>query len=149
MPTVHKISGGLAALMIATFWLSTILSELILGQQAVVTVKTLIPYGFLILVPAMATAGATGFKLAKGRTAGVIGAKRKRMPFIAANGVLILIPSALFLSAKAQAGAFDTMFYAVQVLELVAGAINLTLLGLNIRDGRRMTAGRRRRAVLR
>ena len=49
MPTVHKISGGLAALMIATFWLSTILSELILGQQAVVTVKTLIPYGLSLI----------------------------------------------------------------------------------------------------
>jgi hypothetical protein len=33
----------------------------------------------------------------------------------------------------------------VQGIELVAGAVNMVLLGLNIRDGRRMTAGRRRR----
>ena len=142
---VHKIAGAIATLTIATFWLSTAVAELALGTGAVITVKTLIPYGFLILIPAMAAAGGTGFKLAKGRTAGLIGAKRKRMPIIAANGVLVLIPSALFLAAKAQAGAFDTSFYAVQVLELLAGATNLFLLGLNIRDGRKMTAGRRRR----
>lgn len=142
---VHKIAGAIATLTIATFWLSTAVAELALGTGAVITVKTLIPFGFLILIPAMATAGGTGFKLAKGRTAGLIGAKRKRMPIIAANGVLVLIPSALFLAAKAQAGAFDTSFYAVQGLELLAGATNLFLLGLNIRDGRKMTAGRRRR----
>ena len=142
---VHKIAGAIATLTIATFWLSTAAAELALGTGAVITVKTLIPYGFLILIPAMATAGGTGFKLAKGRTAGLIGAKRKRMPIIAANGVLVLIPSALFLAAKAQAGAFDTSFYAVQGLELLAGATNLFLLGLNIRDGRKMTAGRRLR----
>ncbi|MGO9773237.1 MAG: hypothetical protein ACLPSW_27565, partial [Roseiarcus sp.] len=69
----------------------------------------------------------------------------KRMPFIAANGVLILIPSALFLASKASAGVFDTSFYAVQALELIAGATNLTLLGLNMRDGLRLK-GRLRRA---
>ena len=142
---VHKIAGAIATLTIATFWLSTAAAELALGTGAVITVKTLIPYGFLILIPAMATAGGTGFKLAKGRTAGLIGAKRKRMPILAANGVLVLIPSALYLAAKAHAGAFDTSFYAVQGLELLAGATNLFLLGLNIRDGRKMTAGRRLR----
>jgi hypothetical protein len=67
------------------------------------------------------------------------------MPFIAGNGILILIPSALFLAAKADAVEFDTMFYAVQTLELIAGATNITLLSLNIRDGL-MLAGRLRRS---
>jgi len=35
----------------------------------------------------------------------------------------------------AAAGEFNTAFYAVQALELVAGAANLTLMGMNIRDG--------------
>jgi hypothetical protein len=35
------------------------------------------------------------------------------MPLIAANGILVLIPSALFLASKARAGQFDTSFYAV------------------------------------
>ncbi|CRI66833.1 conserved exported hypothetical protein [Thiocapsa sp. KS1] len=64
--------------------------------------------------------------------------KRRRMAFIAANGLLVLVPSALFLSFKAQAGEFDGAFFGVQALELIAGAVNLVLLGLNLRDGRRL-----------
>jgi len=41
----------------------------------------------------------------------------------------------LFLASKARAGEFDTTFYVVQAFELAAGAANITLLGLNIRDG--------------
>ena len=36
-------------------------------------------------------------------------------------------------------------FYAVQALEMVAGAVNITLLGLNMRDGLRMKGKLRRR----
>ena len=62
----------------------------------------------------------------------------RRMRLIAANGVLILIPAALFLAARAKAGQFDIAFSTVQALELLAGATNLTLLALNMRDGLRM-----------
>ena len=141
--SVHKAAALLAIGTIALFWLSTAVSELALDAAAVVTVKTLIPWGFAVLIPAMAVAGATGFRMAAGRTGGLIGAKRRRMPLIAANGIAVLVPAALFLAAKAQAGAFDGAFYAVQALELAAGAANLALLGLNLRDGRRMTAGQR------
>tara|TARA_R110002094_G_scaffold219630_2_gene191726 strand:+ start:511 stop:954 length:444 start_codon:yes stop_codon:yes gene_type:complete len=143
--TIHSIAGGIALLMILTFWLSTALSELFASVDAITTVKTLIPWGFLILVPALAVAGGSGFQMARKRRGPLVETKKKRMPIIAANGILILIPSALFLSFKAQAGAFDTWFYAIQALELVAGAVNFTLLGLNMRDGLRMTGKMRRR----
>ena len=61
------------------------------------------------------------------------------MPFIAGNGILILIPAALFLASKARADEFDGIFYLVQALELIAGATNITLLGLNMRDGLKLT----------
>ncbi|WP_294228850.1 hypothetical protein [uncultured Shimia sp.] len=147
LSTVHKAAAALATGTIATFWISTLFSEVFLDHAAISAVKTAIPYGFFILIPAMAVAGVTGAKLAKGRSGGVLGAKSKRMPIVAANGILILIPAALFLATKAQAGSFDTSFYVVQVFELIAGALNLTLLGLNIRDGRKLTAGKRRRAA--
>ena len=92
-------------------------------------------------------AGGTGFRLGKRRRGPLVDAKKKRMPFIAANGILILIPSALYLSVKAQAGAFDTSFYAVQAVELMAGAVNITLLGLNMRDGLRLSRRRADRAA--
>ena len=141
---VHPMAGLLAILTIATFWLSTALAEMFASQAVITTVKTAIPWGFLLLIPALAAAGGSGFALAKGRRAGLVGAKIKRMPIIAANGILVLIPSALYLASKARAGEFDTAFYAVQALELAAGAANITLLGLNMRDGLRMK-GRFRR----
>ena len=61
-----------------------------------------------------------------------------------ANGILVLIPAALFLAFKARAADFDAAFYAVQALELTAGATNIVLLGLNMRDGLRIK-GRLRR----
>ena len=141
--TVHPLAGGVAILMIATFWLSTAISELSGSEPFVVFVKTLIPWGFIILIPALAAVGGTGFTLSGGRSGGLLGKKRKRMPIIAANGVLILIPSALFLAAKAKAGDFDATFYAVQMVELAAGAVNLWLLTKNALDGRKLTARRR------
>jgi hypothetical protein len=65
--------------------------------------------------------------------------KKHRMPFIAGNGILILVPAALYLAALASRGEFGNVFYGVQAIELVAGAINLMLMGLNIRDGLRLT----------
>lgn len=136
---IHPIAGAIALLTIATFWLSTALSEVAGSKEAIVTVKTAIPWGFLLLVPALAVTGGTGFSLARGRKVGLVAAKLKRMPFIAVNGLLVLIPCALFLASKAKAGEFDTAFYGVQALELIAGAANLILLCLNMRDGFRMT----------
>ena len=55
------------------------------------------------------------------------------------NGVCVLVPCALFLAWKARAGAFDAPFVAVQALELAAGFANLVLIGLNMRDGLRLS----------
>jgi hypothetical protein len=60
------------------------------------------------------TSQGPGFALAKGQKSGLVGAKAKRMAFIAANGLLILVPSALFLASKARAGGFDETFYGVR-----------------------------------
>lgn len=140
---IHPLAGMIALLTIATFWLSTAISELFLSDAAVVAVKTTIPWGFLLLVPALAATGGSGFFLSRGQRAGLVGAKLKRMPFIAANGLLILIPAALFLASKARAGDFDTTFYVVQGIELLAGATNIALLGLGMRDGMRLTQWKR------
>jgi len=135
---IHPVAGALAILTIATFWLSTTLAEMFASEAIIISVKTAIPWGFLLLIPALMAAGGSGFALAKGRRTGLVGAKIKRMPLIAANGILVLIPSALFLATKARAGEFDIAFYAVQALELGAGAANIALLGLNMRDGLKM-----------
>lgn len=144
---VHPLAGATAILTIGMFWLSTALVELFGSVGAIAAVKTAIPWGFFLLIPALAAAGGSGFALAQGRRAGLVGAKVRRMPWIAANGLLILIPSALFLAYKAKAGEFDTAFSVVQALELTAGAGNIALLGLNMRDGLRMKGRLRRQSA--
>ncbi len=138
MTRLHPIAGGVALGMIMLFWSSTVLVELWGDPGMIAQVKALIPWGFLILVPAIAFAGASGFRIGKGWRGPMVERKRKRMPVIAVNGIVILVPAAFFLAAKAQAGAFDTWFYTVQGIELIAGAVNITLLGANLRDGLRM-----------
>ena len=123
---LHPVAGAVALLTIATFWGLTVVSELSGSATFITVVKRFIPWGFLVLIPALAAVGASGFALGRGRSGRLVEAKRKRMPLIALNGLLILVPSALFLAAKASAGAFDTAFYAVQTLELAAGAVNIT-----------------------
>lgn len=136
---IHAAAGVLAFLFVAAFWTSTVVSELFLDDGAVTSVKVAITYAFIAFIPCMAITGATGFAMGGKSTSPILVAKRRRMPIIGANGLLVLIPAAIFLSIKAQAGEFDTTFYTVQVLELLAGATNLFLMGLNIRDGRQMS----------
>ncbi|WP_254055786.1 hypothetical protein [Ruegeria sp. EL01] len=127
------------------FWTTTISSELFGTYATVTTVKSMIVAGLFILVPAMIIVGASGFSMGHSRIDAPAMAKKKRMPIIAMNGLLILVPAALYLSAKANVGSFDTRFYTVQIIELIAGATNLILMGMSIRDGRSMS--RRRRAA--
>lgn len=140
---LHPLAGGLALATIVAFWTSTVAAEAFGDGAAVAWVKTAILWGMAVLVPAMATAGATGFRLAGRAQAPRIAAKRRRMPVIALNGLLVLVPCAVFLQARAAAGLFDTAFLAVQALELAAGALNITLMALSLRDGLALARSRR------
>lgn len=90
MPNLaHRIAGILAPLCIATFFLSTLLVELLGSHAAVAQLKSLIVTpGLWILIPAVAAAGGSGMFLSKSRKGRLVDAKKKRMPFIAANGLL-------------------------------------------------------------
>lgn len=135
---VHAIAGMIGFLCILTFWTSTAYAELFKSHETIAAVKAMILRGMFILVPAMALAGGLGMAVGAKWKSPQARAKKKRMPIIALNGLCILLPSAAYLAFKSGAGEFDTWFYSVQILELCAGALNLTLMGLNIRDGLRM-----------
>ncbi|HHB1596165.1 TPA: hypothetical protein ACN976_004352 [Vibrio campbellii] len=140
---VHRISSMTAYMFIMSFFTSTVFVELFGDQQAIVAVKTYISYAIWAVVPLMAAAGITGAKMAPKVKKGPIAAKKKRMPFVAMNGVLILVPAAIYLHHLAQLGQFDTTFYVIQVVELLAGFTNLTLMTLNIRDARALKQPRK------
>lgn len=136
---LHPIAGMIAFLTILTFWVSTVVSELFGSAETIASVKLAIPWGFLILVPALAITGSSGFWMAGSSSDPRVTAKKLRMPFIAGNGLLILVPAALYLATLASRGEFGGLFYPIQTVELVAGAANLVLMLLNIRDGFRLT----------
>ena len=134
-PILHAIAGTTAMLTIASFWTSTLVSEVFLDHSAVAAVKYAIVYGLFLLVPCMAATGGSGFALGKTRKGALLDQKKKRMAVIGANGLLVMIPAAIFLNIKAASGEFDALFYAVQVVELIIGVVQLTLMSMNFRDG--------------
>ncbi|MEZ5840409.1 MAG: hypothetical protein R3D02_08255 [Hyphomicrobiales bacterium] len=131
----HAASGAVAMAIITSFMGATIVSEAFFGPGAIAATKRFIVLAIPLLVAALAAAGASGFRLGRGWQSATVARKRRRMPIIAGNGIIVLVPAALFLSSRAGAGLYDTAFYAVQIAELAAGAVNLVLLGRNFRDG--------------
>ena len=136
--SIHPIAGIVALVTVVIFWLSTIFVGLFASRASSVALKIALPWGFLLLIPALLIAGGSGFALSRGYRKRIIESKIKRMPWIAANGILILVPAALFLAYKARSNEFDAIFYVIQALELLAGAVNIVLLGLNMRDGMKL-----------
>ena len=135
---IHRAAALLAFAVILTFWISTVTVELFGSADSVAAVKRAIPWGMLVLVPALATTGATGFRMARGSANATIAAKLRRMKCIAAIGLLVLVPCALYLGAVAD-HPIDARFHVVQAVELIAGATNLVLMSANIRDGLRLS----------
>lgn len=136
---LHPMAATLGLLTILSFWTATIISELTGSPAAISGVKLAIPWGLPILILALAVTAITGRHLAGHSPTRLIQAKQRRMPIIAANGLLVLVPSAIILAILAGRGQLGVAFYCVQALELVAGAINLTLMSLNARDGLSLT----------
>ena len=131
LTTVHRTAARIATACIASFWIATVGVELAGSADAVARVKhAIVMPGLLLLIPAIAATGASGFALARARGGALVAAKKRRMPWIAANGLLVLVPCALLLDRWAAASLLDARFVAVQAVELVAGAVNLALMAL-------------------
>jgi hypothetical protein len=135
---IHTVSSILAIILISTFLITTLIAELSGIVPFITTVKQGIAFGLLILVPTMATIGLSGARLAGTTTYPVIQQKRRSMIFIAANGLLVLMPCALILAWLATTDRFGVIFYVVQGIELIAGSINITLLVRNAWIGKSM-----------
>jgi hypothetical protein len=144
---IHPVAGGVAFLTIMAFWVSTVTVELFGPTAAIAPVKQAIAWGLLILVPSIALTGISGFLLGGKSAAPIILAKKRRMPFIGANGLIVLAPSAIALAVLSARGEFGAWFLTIQAVELIAGLVNLALIALNIRDGLALTRGRRARTA--
>lgn len=144
LPKIHAAFGAAALLIIATFWTATVTTIVIGDKYLIAMAKLGIAWGLLALIPMLILTGVSGNRLSENMRGPLIGAKQKRMKFIAFNGLIILVPSALILLPLAMQGQGGALYWTIQTLELLAGATNITLLGLNMRDGLRLS---RRRAA--
>lgn len=133
---VHKRAGFAALTLISSFFAASLLVEIFGTAAQIATVKQGIVYALGVLIPLMAATGLSGRALARGRPHDtLLRAKQRRMRLMALNAVLILIPLAVTLNIMAQRHDFSLTFALLQALELLAGALNVTLMIRNIRDG--------------
>lgn len=147
--TLHGATGTLALLIVASFWLSTLTAELFLGEEAVILVKRAIAlYGLIPLALTMAITRLSGIRLGKRQPSDLVYEKSRRMAKIGRNGLLVMVPCALFLYGKAAAREFDLFFYGVQGIELLIGGVQLALLGKNFQAGLRLMGSRAHGVVL-
>jgi hypothetical protein len=136
----HLLAAVGALVLIVVFGVSAAVSEAGGDASEVRVVRLAIVWALPALVGCLVTAGLTGRKLAGRSRAAVVRRKQRRVQIVAAAGVLVLVPSAIILAVASPSGGGTV---ALEVVELVAGAVNLTLLGLNFRDGRALTRPRR------
>ena len=144
---LHIACACSATVTLVAFWSATAVAELFLSHAAVAQVKQAILLVLPAFIALIALTGASGYALGGKGGHPLLSRKRRRMALIGANGLLVLVPCAIFLAGRARADAFDGIFYGAQALELVAGALNLALMGANIRDGVALGQGRRARRM--
>ena len=130
----HRFAGIGAFLLIASFFFSTVYVEIYGDPEKILAVKRYIVRTILAVGLLMPIAAFSGIRLGGKSKHKVLRQKAKRMKWIAINGLLLII-LAIILYYRTQEGVFDTLFWSMQVAELVLGFSNLVLLGMMIRDG--------------
>jgi len=136
---LHAAAGGVAMLTILAFQALLWRAEASGYPEDILAARVAILWGVaLVLVPAMAGAGISGAVMGRGWKRPEIAAKTRRMRIIAANGLLVLLPLAIALWWLASKGMVEERFFWLQRLEMLAGLVNLAVLGMNMRAGLRL-----------
>jgi hypothetical protein len=139
---IHIAAAAAGLVVITTFLVSSAVTDLIGGAVDIRVLRHGILLGLPLLIACLATAALTGRRLAGGSRSAVVRRKQRRLQAVAAAGILVLVPCALILNHLAAAPS-GWMFHALEITEISFGTLNLSLLALNFRDGRRMTHHRR------
>lgn len=139
---LHRAAGTLAFITIASFFTASVVSEWWGNKELIITVKQIILWCIPLLMGSMMLTGLSGHRLYPAKGQGVIARKQGRMKLAVINGVTIMLPAAVYLAFKARNMEFDGYFWAVQILEFIGGLTNLSLIGLNIRDGLMLKKGK-------
>ncbi len=139
----HLAAAVGALALITTFLLSSTVTELIGTASDIHLMRQWIVFGLPLLIGCLATAALSGRRLARNSRAAVIRRKQRRMQIVAAAGIVVLVPCALVLDDLTAGASAGGVVAALEISEILAGALNLTLLALNFRDGLSLTRPRR------
>lgn len=140
---VHVLAGTGAMLVIALL-LATSLQVLVgAGPGGHGAHRAWVVEMLFVLVPCLALAGLSGWRLSPPGARGVVARKMWRMRLVALIGLFVLVPLALVLDHLARQGAAGAGVLALELAELAFGSLNLVLLAGNLRDGLRLGAARR------
>lgn len=132
---IHAFAGVLGLVCVTTFVGATAYGHLLGTEADLVAVKDFIFKAIFVQILALLGAGASGVSLLGKRSEPLADKKQKRGPIGFMTTLLLLTPCAWFLSSRADAGQFDTLFYVAQMVELGGNAVCFAMISLNIRDG--------------
>lgn len=143
---IHIIAAAIALTLIFTFFSSSLIAELIGDEITIVKVKTGILYTLPLMLILMPALGVNGKRIAGKSRNPLILKKTRRMQWIAVNGgILILLAVMLYL--RAVSGRIDTIFQCLQIGELLLGGTNIYLMGLMVKDGKRLSGTKKKRKL--
>jgi small-conductance mechanosensitive channel len=135
---LHATFGILSFGFILISMMVSLIVEIWYSHEEIAVIKESVfdvsPY-FLGLIVSTAF---LGWQLGKTRNSEILKVKKKRMLWIFAATVLILLPIAYLLNGYAMQEQYDLLYFVLQSIEYVVDVIVLILMGLNIRDGGRL-----------
>jgi len=131
---IHVIGTIIGGFTLLSFFTSTLVSELLHDYNLIRNIKKLILWLLPLIIITMPSIALSGVRLAGKSKSPIFTKKLNRMKIIAFNGIFLVL-LALYLFIKSRKGEFDTFFWTAQILELLSGATNITLIILNIKLG--------------
>ena len=131
----HAAFGILSFGLILSSLMASLIVEIWNSQAAIADVKELVFQAVLFVLVLLCFTTLLGLSLGKMRQGNIVQAKKKRVAWLFAIAIFVLLPIAYVLNEYTKQGQFNWLYIILQSIEYVFDIIFLILLGLNIRDG--------------
>ena len=143
MKTLYHAAAGISSLTcLLIFLVVTINVEYSYSTSEMIAAQGVMLQTMWVYIPLIFTAGGIGYILSKERKEEIVQVKKRRMVTIIAVSLFILMPCIYALANAARYEIEGPIFSGIEILEVLSLILLIVLLGLNARDGARLTANR-------
>ena len=143
MKTLYHAAAGISSLTcLLIFLVATINVEYSYSAPEMIAAQGVMLQTMWVYIPLIFTAGGIGYILSKERKERIVQVKKRRMVIIIAVSLFILMPCIYTLANAARYEIAGTIFSRIEILEVLSLILLIALLGLNARDGARLTSDR-------